>query len=140
MVMNNSRLIINHVANGFGTSRESVENFLHSELGMTEVSARWVPYLLTRDQKCTRLIISRENMKLFEADLAGFLEHRITQDECWIHDFEPETNKLFNQWEHSSPTALKKTSSFWDARSSVFNDYLESGHTINGEHYANILR
>ena len=30
--------------------------------------------------------------------------------------------------------------SFWDAKGIVFIDYLQKGHTVNGEYYANLLR
>ena len=53
MVMNDRRLTISHLANVISISRERVENILHNELGMSKVSARWMPRLLTSDQKLT---------------------------------------------------------------------------------------
>src|SRR5277367_4636935 len=50
MVMEDRRLKVNEIAETVGISRERVENFLANELGMTRVSARWVPRLLTPDQ------------------------------------------------------------------------------------------
>ena len=43
MVMNDRRLTISHLANVISISCERVENILHNELGMSKVSARWVP-------------------------------------------------------------------------------------------------
>ena len=37
--------------------RERVENILHQKLGMSKVSARWLPHLLTPAQKQTRLVM-----------------------------------------------------------------------------------
>ena len=53
MVMNDRRLTISHLANVISISRERVENILHNELGMSKVSARWVPQLSIPDQKLT---------------------------------------------------------------------------------------
>ena len=68
MVINDIRLTISHLANVISISRERVENILHNELGMSKVSARWVPRLLTPDQKLTRLVMSEANLARFKAD------------------------------------------------------------------------
>ena len=78
MVMNDRRLTISHLANVISISRERVENILHNEPGMSKVSARWVPRILTPDQKLIRLVMSEANLARFEADPDRFL----TQDEC----------------------------------------------------------
>ena len=151
MVMNDRRLTISHLANVISISRERVENILHNELGMSKVSARWVPRLLTSDQKLTRLVMSEANLARFEADPDRFVERFLTQDECCVHHFEPETKRQSMQWKHSTSPPPKKakvvssagkvmTSVFWDAKDIVFIDYLQKGKTINGEYYAKLLR
>ena len=49
---------------------------------MSKVSARWVPRLLTPDQKRKRFDMSEANLAMFEADPDGFIERFLTQDEC----------------------------------------------------------
>lgn len=85
-------LTINEIVNGISLSRVRVENILLNELGMTKVFAQRIPRLLILDQKLNRLIQSRENLTLFAAD-SCFLECFLTQDECWVHYFEPETKR-----------------------------------------------
>ena len=88
MVMDNRRLAVNQIANAVGISRERLENILHNKLGMSKVSARWVPRLLTPYQKYTRLVRSQANLALLkqmQGDAASFLERFLTQDECWVH-------------------------------------------------------
>jgi len=58
LVMGDRRLTISQIASDVGISRERVEHILHNELGMSKVSARWVPRLLTPNQKHTRLTMS----------------------------------------------------------------------------------
>ena len=65
IVMGDRRVTVNQIATSVGISRERVENILHNELGMSKVSARWVPRLLTPDQKLTRLTLSQENLAIF---------------------------------------------------------------------------
>ena len=151
MVMNDRRLIISHLADVISISRERVENILHNELGKSKVSVRWVPRLLTPDQKLTRLVMSEANLARFEVDPDRFVERFLTQDELWVHHFEPETKRQTMQWKHSTSHAPKKAkvvssagkvmvSVFWDAKGIVFIDYLQKGKTINGEYYANLRR
>ena len=49
IVMNDRRLTVNQIANVVGISREQVENILHKEHGISNVSALSVPRLLTPD-------------------------------------------------------------------------------------------
>ena len=120
---------------------------------MSKVSARWMPRLLTPDQKLTRLVMSEANLARFEADPDRFVERFLTQDECWVHHFEPETKRQSMQRKHSTFPAPKKAkvvssagkvmaSVFWNAKGIVLIDYryLQKGKTINGEYYAKLLR
>ena len=151
MVMDDRRLTVRFIAETVGISQDRVHHILNNELEMTKVSARWVPRLLTPDQKRTRLGMSRENLEIFEADPDDFTERFMTMDECWVHHFEPETKKQSMQWKHASSPPPKKAkvvssagkvmaSVFWDAKGVVLVDYLEKGQTINGEYYSNLLR
>ena len=151
MVMNDRRLTISHLANVISISRERVENILHNKLGMSKVSARWVPRILTPDQKFTRPVMSEANLARFEADPDRFDERFLTQDKSWVHHFEPETKRQSMQCKHSTSPAPKKAkvvssagkvmaSVFWDAKGIVFIDYLQKDKTINGEYYAKLLR
>ena len=89
MLINDRRLSISHLVNVISISHERVKNILHIEFGMSKVSARWLPRLLTPDQKLTRLVMLKANLARFEADPDRFVERFLTQDECWVHHFEP---------------------------------------------------
>ena len=89
--------------------------------------------------------MSEANLARFEADSDRFVERFLTQDECLVHQFEPETKRQSMQWKHSTSPAPKeakvvssagkvKASVFWDAKGIVFIDYLQKGKTINGEY------
>ena len=106
---------------------------------------------MTPDQKFTRLVMSEENLAIFKADPDGFADHFLTQNECWVYHFEPETKRQSMQRKQSTSPAPKKAkvvpsagkvmaSVFWDAKGIVLIDYLQKGKTINGEYYGNLLR
>ena len=78
---------------------------------MLKVSARWVPRMLTDDQKRTQLDISRYLLSLFEDHPCNFMEPVVTQDETWIRNFDPESKMQSKLWNHpgsTTPTKFKK--------------------------------
>jgi len=108
----------------------STTNLACQKFRLDECSG-WTP-----DQKLTRLIMSEANLARFEADPDRFVKHFLTQDECWVHYFEPETKRQSMQWNHLTSPAPKKTkvvssagkvmvSVFWDAKGIAFIDYLQ---------------
>ena len=132
-------------------SQERVHNIIHQDLGMTKVSARWVPRLLTPDHKRARLVTSRDNLALFERDPEDFLQRFVTMDETWVHHYQPESKEQSKQWKRpGSPTPRKAkivksagkvmASIFWDAKGVLLVDFLETGQTINGMYYAQLLQ
>lgn len=151
IVMADRRVTIRHVAEMTGISYGSVQRILTNELHMKKVSARWVPRMLTDEQKEKRLCISRVNLEKFQANKEIFLSRFVTMDETWVHHFDPETKKQSMSWKRaSSPTPKKfKVSSsagkvmasvFWDAEGIIMVEYLEKGATITGSYYAGQIR
>ena len=67
---------------------------------MFKVSARWVPRMLTEDQKRNRLDISRYLLSRYEDDPKEFMDRVVTQDETWVHHFDSESKKQNMQWKH----------------------------------------
>ena len=63
--MGDRRLTISHMDKEVGITCEWVENILHKELGMSKVSAQWVPQFLTPDQKHIRMVMSQANLAIF---------------------------------------------------------------------------
>ncbi|XP_076037348.1 histone-lysine N-methyltransferase SETMAR-like [Oratosquilla oratoria] len=108
MVMEDRRLSSRQIATRMGISQERAVNILTNELGMSKVSARWVPRLFTPDQKRTRRTMSAENLELFEADPEDFMARFVTVDEFWVHHYQLETKEQSKQWKHASSPTPKK--------------------------------
>ncbi|CAK1592430.1 unnamed protein product [Parnassius mnemosyne] len=151
VVLADRRVTIRHVAEVTGISYGSVQRILANELHMKKVSARWVPRMLTDEQKKNRVDISRVNLEKYQADQENFLFRFVTMDETWIQHFNPETKQQSMTWKRaSSPTPKKfKVSSsaakvmasvFWDAQCIIMVEYLENGATITGSYYAEQIR
>ena len=150
IVMTDRRVTERYIASTVGISQERVHSILTEDLEIRKLSARWVPRLLTVDQKHTRRTLSRTNLNLFEEDLANFLKRFVTMDETWFYHSTPEANQQSKQWKHPSSLPPKKAktvpsagkvmaSVFWDAAGILLTDYLQKGQTINGAYYASLL-
>ena len=56
---------------------------------MSKVLARWMPRLLTDDQKKTWLDISSYLQSRYEADPGNFIDRVVTQYFTWVHQYDP---------------------------------------------------
>lgn len=150
MVLQDRRVKVREIAEIVGISDERVRNILHEHLNMKKLSARWVPRLLTIDQKRTRVTTSEAGLAMFKRNKKEFLRRFITVDETWIHHYTPETKEQSKQWISTGESAPKKAKAvlsankvmatvFWDARGIIHIDYLQKGRTVNGEYYCNLL-
>lgn len=150
LIKDNRRISFNELVQRSELSRGTVERIIHDHLGMSKVSARWVPKMLTTFMKNTRVEISKELLARFTNSAENFLERLVTCDETWIYHFDPESKQESKEWRHpSSPPPIKfkvsKTSKkimmtvFWDRTGIIYIDYLPHGKTITGAYYADVL-
>ena len=92
---------------------------------MKKLFARWLPRLLTADQKRTLMKISEECLERINKNKTDFVRRLITMDETWIHHYTPESKQQSKQWTEAGCSAPKKTSSVPSAgkvTASVFQD------------------
>jgi len=93
LVLADRRLKIREIAETVGISKYRVGHILHEILGIRKLSARWVPRLLTPDNKRNRETTSERCLTLFKRNTKEFLRRLVTVDETWIHWCTPETNE-----------------------------------------------
>ena len=135
MIMQDRLISCRQVAEKLGISIEQADKILTKELGFSKVSARWVPRLLTPEQKSTRCTVSMGNLELFEANEDNFLARFITMDETWVHHYQPETKEQSKQRKHTPSPAPKKAkvirsagkvmaSVFWNYQGVILIEYL----------------
>jgi histone-lysine N-methyltransferase SETMAR len=61
------------IAETIGIANEHVGYILHEELDMKKLCARWVPLLLTADQKHTHMKISKQCLERFNKNKTDFV-------------------------------------------------------------------
>ncbi|XP_030750150.1 protein GVQW3-like [Sitophilus oryzae] len=72
MVLDNRRIKVREITEVMNISKECVCHILNQELGMRKMSARWVPRLLTLDQKRVRMNISKAMLAQFRRNNPSF--------------------------------------------------------------------
>ena len=116
---------------------------------MRRVSAKFVPHVLTVEQKQQCLSISLELHDRAASD-SSFLGNVITGDETWVYGYDPETRVQSSQWKSpSSPRAKKACQSrsnirvmmvvFFDLDGIVQAEFVPRNTTVNSEYYKDLL-
>ena len=67
-------------------------NILHDDLGLSKKSARWVPKLLSEEQKQEKFVAAVHRHS------KSMLDNIVTMDETMISYHTPETKKQSEQW------------------------------------------
>ena len=98
LVEEDARVTVLQIAEEVGISSESVSNILHDSLGLSKVSARWVPHMLTVEQKRNRVQWCRSMLERFDRGKSNAVWEIVSGDETWVYCFDPETKQQSQQW------------------------------------------
>ena len=125
LVMCDRRRDLQSIANG------------HKFLGSAKIYVQGLDKMGTETKKRYRLDISWYLLSRYKDDPGD-----LTQDETWVHHFEPESKMQSMQWKHPGsdplPRSLReffsagkvKASVFWDSQGVIMVDYLEQGRIL----------
>jgi histone-lysine N-methyltransferase SETMAR len=107
---------------------------------MRRVSAKFVPRLLSQEQKELRLSISFELLDRANSD-SGFLRSLITGEESWVYGYEPETKMQSSHWKSNQSKSNVKVVLivFFDIEGIVRAEFMPRGTTVNSEYYKGLL-
>ena len=97
VIHGNRRLTIREVADKVGINIGSCHQIFTERLQLRHVSAKFVPRLLTDDQKENRVEISQELLAIANG-IENFLKNIITGDETWVYGYDVETKMHSSQW------------------------------------------
>ncbi|KAL4119443.1 hypothetical protein QTP88_012252 [Uroleucon formosanum] len=149
-IRGNRRLTIMELSNEFQISFGSVQTILTTDLNMRRVAAKFVPKLLSGEQKENRKQIATDLLECSESD-DFFLKLIITGDETWVYGYDPETKVQSSQWKTPDSPRPKKARQirsqvkvmltvFFDYQGVVHHEYAPKGQTITKEYYIDVLR
>lgn len=107
MVRSNRRLTVREIAEDCIISFGSCQEILTETLGMRRIAAKFVPRLLTQEQKDHRITICQELLDRANSD-EKFVKQIITGHETWVYGYDVETKVLSSQWVGKSSPRPKK--------------------------------
>ena len=102
------RITVEELEGITGISDRSVRRILKDVLGFHKVSARWVPRMLTAQQKRLRKEISEDSIDTYSSDILKFLRRFVTMDEVWVYHYDPETKEQSKEWRKPEEGAPRK--------------------------------
>lgn len=150
LIERDRRLTVAEIASEVNISVGSIHSIIRDELGFSKISARWVPRLLTEEQKTIRLDISRRNLIRYRTEGDPFLRRIVTCDETWVHHYSPENKQASKEWRkrgEAGPVKAKTRLSagkvlatvFWDSQGVLLLDFLHDQRTVNAAYYCTLL-
>ena len=149
VVEQDARLSVKDIASCTSISEGSMQTILKKCLDVRKVCARWVPHLVTEEQKTQRLKCARELLKTYKGCNSRVISNLLTGDETWVHMFESQRRADNKQWK---PKDKKKTPMYCQENHKFENDVVcisfnssgpvvqvpcPSGHTVTGRFYKN---
>ena len=144
------RVTINEIAQDLGVSYGTVYNIIHDDLGLEKLSARWVPKLLSQEQKQARVESSMAFVKMVERKGLEVLNKIVTMDESSVSFHTPATKKQSKEWtKKGQPGPIKakvhasRTSqmvlAFFDNQGPIYTNYVPRGTTVNANYIVGAL-
>ena len=117
---------------------------------MRNIQARWIPKLLTEEQKKKRLDVSRHLLQSYQHD-KNYLDRIVTGDESYIFYEQPDTPRTTRVWvapgEATSTRPIRKRFApkqmlivFWDKQGILLLEWLPESSTVNTVVYIQTLR
>ena len=150
IIREDCRHTIDEVIMLVGISRGTCHKILTEDLKMRRVASKFVPRLLSVDQKQQQLDVCLD-LKENAANDPSFLLNVITGDETCVYAYDPETKTQSSQWRSPGSPRPKKARQvrsyiksmlicFFDQKGIVHKEFVPLGQTVNAAFYIEVLR
>ncbi len=142
------RVSIRRIVENTGFSQGTVYRILTKHLQVRRLSCKFVPKILTTEQRRQRVDLCTQNLATLAADPL-FLDKLVTGDESWLHRYDPDCKKTSSHWlpkgERKRPQkalcarTVQKCMmvAFFDCRGLIHLDF--GNRTINAVRYGAVL-
>jgi hypothetical protein len=117
---------------------------------MHRVVSKFVPRLLTQDQRESHVAICQELSNCASED-ENFLKRIITGDETWVYGYDVQTKMQSSQWVGKTSPRPKKAqqvksivkvmlTGFFDTKGVVYHEFLRQEQTVNRWYHLEVLK
>lgn len=132
-----------------GISSPTVASILRDHLAVRKLTSRWVPHLLTAEQKQARMSWCQEMLERFGGGASKSVTDIVTCDETWVYCYEPERKCQSRVWtfEDEAPptkvvrgrsTGKQMVATFFRKTGHIATVALESQRTVTADWYCTV--
>ncbi|UYV69117.1 VRK1 [Cordylochernes scorpioides] len=107
LIKSNRRISIKDLSSETGLSIGLCHQIVTKDLDMIRTSSKFVPRILTEEQKEVRMDVCKNMVEMTRTD-PEWMQKIITGDETWVYQYDPETKRQSSQWiERGEPKPKK---------------------------------
>ena len=150
LIEKDGRYAVQDIAGQLGISQGSVHTILTKKLRLRKICARWVPHLLTTEQKKKRVDCSKKFLKQFINCDNRVISDMLTGDETRVYMYEPQRRSDNKQWRskhQKRPIVAKRQKStkkilytiFFNSCGPVLQFPSKPGKSITSRFYKNVI-
>ena len=150
IIEEDARFTVRDIARKVGISPSMVHLILKKHLKVRNISARWVPHLLTDEQKRQRVKVAKKLLQMFPKYDKEQFANVVTGDETWVHYFEPVrkvSNKIWATQHSKRPIIAKRSLStkkvlyaiFFSGEGVAIKVPVKKGKSITGKYYEDVV-
>ncbi|UYV69145.1 hypothetical protein LAZ67_6002586 [Cordylochernes scorpioides] len=150
LIKSNRRISIKDLSSETGLSVGLCHQIVTKDLDMIRTSSKFVPWILTEEQKEVRMDVCKKMAELTRTD-PEWMQKIITGYETWVYQYDPETKRQSSQWIERGEPKPKKARftkskvmtllvTFFYINGLVHHEFIPFGRTINQEVYLGIMR
>jgi histone-lysine N-methyltransferase SETMAR len=113
-VRENRNITVREIESTLGIGSSATTTILHDRLGLRKISSRWIPHLLTSEQKQQRIDWCHFMLSKFDKGRSTMVGNIVTGDETWVYTYDPETKQQSAVWvfqEEEQPTKVVRSRS-----------------------------
>ena len=102
-----TRTVFRNLAEKVGCPAGTIAKIVN-HINYRKMCAKWVPKLLTQQQKDVRREICSTLLRERRGAEENVFPGTVTGDESWIHHYQPESRRLSMEWTHPGSPASKE--------------------------------
>lgn len=132
MIQRDRRLTLKELSARSGLSKTTVVRIVKKKLDLNRINAKFIPKLLTDEQKQMRVHLCEENLRTYTQE-KHFLAKVVTGDESWVRVYEPELKSRSSQWMAKGSRHPQKAKRGRSERKTMLTVFFDSDDVIHSE-------
>ena len=150
IIEGDARFTVRDIARKIGISLSTVHLILKKHFKVRKISARWVPHLLTDEQKRQWVKVAKKLLQMFSKYDRKQFANVVTGDETWVNYSEPVrkvSNKIWATKHSKRPIIAKRPLStkkvlyaiFFSGEGVALKVPVKKGKSITGKYYKDVV-